>query len=95
MTGNTKVTLILDGEKNDFSMDRNGNILDEALANGLDIPYSCQGGVCTTCMGKLEKGIVIMDDDQMLSDEEIIDGLILTCISKPDSDEIVINYDDV
>ena len=78
-----------------FSMDKDNNILDEALANGFDVPYSCQGGVCTTCMGKLEKGKVIMDDDQMLSDEEINDGLMLTCISKPDSDEIVINYDDV
>ena len=78
-----------------FSMDKDSNILDEALANGLDVPYSCQGGICTACMGKLEKGKVIMDDDQMLSDEEINDGLMLTCISKPDSDEIVINYDDV
>ena len=78
-----------------FSMDKDNNILDEALANGLDVPYSCQGGVCTTCMGKLEKGKVIMDDDQMLSDEEINDGLMLTCISKPASEEIIIDYDDV
>ena len=91
----TKITLIIDGENINFSMDKDKNILDEALANGIDVPYSCQGGVCTTCMGKLEKGKVIMDDDQMLSDEEINDGLMLTCISKPDSDEIVINYDDV
>ena len=95
MPYNTKITLIIDGENMNFSMDKDNNILDEALANGLDVPYSCQGGVCTTCMGKLEKGKVIMDDDQMLSDEEINDGLMLTCISKPDSDEIVINYDDV
>ena len=95
MPHNTKITLIIDGENINFSMDKDKNILDEALANGLDIPYSCQGGVCTTCMGKLEKGKVIMDDDQMLSDEEINDGLMLTCISKPDSDEIIINYDDV
>ncbi len=95
MPHNTKVTLILDGENINFSMDKDNNILDEALANGLDVPYSCQGGVCTTCMGKLEKGKVLMDDDQMLSDEEINEGLMLTCISKPDSDEIVINYDDV
>mgnify|MGYP003321366125 FL=1 len=95
MPHNTKITLIIDGENMNFSMDKDSNILDEALANGLDVPYSCQGGVCTTCMGKLEKGKVIMDDDQMLSDEEINDGLMLTCISKPDSDEIVINYDDV
>ena len=95
MPHNTKITLIIDGENMNFSMDKDNNILDEALANGLDVPYSCQGGVCTTCMGKLEKGKVIMDDDQMLSDEEINDGLMLTRISKPDSDEIVINYDDV
>tara|TARA_X000000950_G_scaffold151611_1_gene186629 strand:- start:2352 stop:2639 length:288 start_codon:yes stop_codon:yes gene_type:complete len=95
MPHNTKITLIIDGENINFSMDKDNNILDEALANGLDVPYSCQGGVCTTCMGKLEKGKVLMDDDQMLSDEEINDGLMLTCISKPDSDEIVINYDDV
>ena len=95
MPHNTKVTLILDGENINFSMDKDNNNLDEALANGLDVPYSCQGGVCTTCMGKLEKGKVLMDDDQMLSDEEINEGLMLTCISKPDSDEIIINYDDV
>ena len=95
MPHNTKITLIIDSENISFSMDKDNNILDEALASGLDVPYSCQGGVCTTCMGKLEKGKVIMDDDQMLSDEEINDGLMLTCISKPDSDEIVINYDDV
>ena len=95
MPHNTKITLIIDGENMNFSMDKDNNILDEALANGLDVPYSCQGGVCTTCMGKLEKGKVIMDDDQMLSDEEINEGLMLTCISKPDSDEIIINYDDV
>ena len=95
MPHNTKISLIIDGENMNFSMDKDNNILDEALANGLDVPYSCQGGVCTTCMGKLEKGKVIMDDDQMLSDEEINDRLMLTCISKPDSDEIVINYDDV
>ena len=95
MPHNTKITLIIDGDNMNFSMDKDNNILDEALSNGIDVPYSCQGGVCTTCMGKLEKGKVIMDDDQMLSDEEINDGLMLTCISKPDSDEIVINYDDV
>ena len=95
MPHNTKITLIIDGDNMNFSMYKDNNILDEALANGIDVPYSCQGGVCTTCMGKLEKGKVIMDDDQMLSDEEINDGLMLTCISKPDSDEIVINYDDV
>ena len=51
MPHNTKITLIIDGENMNFSMDKDNNILDEALANGIDVPYSCQGGVCTTCMG--------------------------------------------
>ena len=95
MPGNTKVTLILDGEKNDFTTENDSNILDEALANGIDVPYSCQGGVCLTCMGKVKKGNVEMEENGMLSDDEIDEGLILTCISKPDSDEIIIDYDDV
>ena len=95
MLGNTKVTLILDGEKNDFTMENDSNILDEALSNGIDVPYSCQGGVCLTCMGKVKKGNVEMEENGMLSDDEIDEGLVLTCISKPISDEIIIDYDDV
>ena len=95
MPGNTKVTLILDGEKNDFTMENDSNILDEALSNGIDVPYSCQGGVCLTCMGRVKKGNVEMEENGMLSDDDIDEGLILTCISKPDSDEIIIDYDDV
>ena len=95
MPGNTKVTLILDGEKNDFTMENDSNVLDEALSNGIDVPYSCQGGVCLTCMGKVKKGNVEMEENGMLSDDEIDEGLVLTCISKPDSDEIIIDYDDV
>ena len=95
MPGNTKVTLILDGEKNDFTMENDSNILDEALSNGIDVPYSCQGGVCLTCMGKVKKGNVEMEENGMLSDDEIDERLVLTCISKPASDEIIIDYDDV
>ena len=91
----SKVTLILDGEKNDFTLKNDSNILDEALSNGIDVPYSCQGGVCLTCMGKIKCGKVEMEENGMLSDDEIDEGLILTCISKPSSDEIIIDYDDV
>jgi ferredoxin len=51
MPGSTKVTLILNGEKNNFSMDSDSNILDEGLSNGYDMPHSCQGGICLTCLG--------------------------------------------
>ena len=95
MPGTTKVTLILDGEKNNFSMGSDGNILDEGLSNGYDIPHSCQGGICLTCLGKVTEGKAIMDDPGMLSDEELDEGFILTCIARPGSDEITIDFDDV
>lgn len=95
MPGSTKVTLILDGEKNNFSMDSDDNILDEGLSNGYDIPHSCQGGICLTCLGKVTEGKAIMDDPGMLSDEELDEGFILTCIARPGSDEITIDFDDV
>jgi len=95
MPGSTKVTLILDGEKNNFSMDSDDNILDEGLSNGYDMPHSCQGGICLTCLGKVTEGKAIMDDPGMLSDEELDEGFILTCIARPGSDEITIDFDDV
>ena len=95
MPGSTKVTLILDGEKNNFSMDSDNNILDEGLSNGYDMPHSCQGGICLTCLGKVTEGKAIMDDPGMLSDEELDEGFILTCIARPGSDEITIDFDDV
>lgn len=95
MPGSTKVTLILDGEKNNFSMDLDSNILDEGLSNGYDMPHSCQGGICLTCLGKVTEGKAIMDDPGMLSDEELDEGFILTCIARPGSDEITIDFDDV
>ena len=51
----TKVTLILDGEEVSFEMSKDEVVLDVALSNGIDVPYSCQGGVCLTCMVKLKK----------------------------------------
>ena len=95
MPNNTKVTLILDGEKNDFTMDSDCNILEEGLLNGYDMPHSCQGGICMTCLGKVTEGKAIMDDPGMLSDEEVDEGFILTCIARPGSDEITIDFDDV
>ena len=95
MPGNTKVTLILDGEHHKFNMKKDEVILDIALSNGIDAPHSCQGGVCMTCLGRVTNGKTQMDDPGMLSDEEIDEGLTLTCISKPNSEEITIDYDDV
>ena len=92
---NTKVTLILDGEEVSFEMSRNELVLDVALSKGIDVPYSCQGGVCLTCMGKIEEGKADMIENQLLSEEEINDGCLLTCQAVPKSETLKINYDDV
>ncbi len=92
---NTKVTLILDGEEVSFEMSRDEVVLDIALSKGIDVPYSCQGGVCLTCMGKIEEGKADMIENQLLSEEEINDGCLLTCQAVPKSETLKINYDDV
>ena len=92
---NTKVTLILDGEEVSFEMSRDEVVLDIALSKGIDVPYSCQGGFCLTCMGKIEEGKADMIENQLLSEEEINDGCLLTCQAVPKSETLKINYDDV
>ena len=69
-------------------------ILDKAIDEGVDAPYSCKGGVCCSCKGKLLKGKVHMNMNYSLTDSEVEDGYILTCQSYPRSEEIVISYDD-
>ena len=92
---NTKVTLILDAEEVSFEMSRDEVVLDVALSKGIDVPYSCQGGVCLTCMGKIEEGKAEMIENQLLSEDEINDGNLLTCQAVPKSETLKINYDDV
>lgn len=92
---NTKVTLILDGEEVSFEMSRDEVVLDIALSKGIDVPYSCQGGVCLTCMGKIEEGKADMIENQLLSEDEINDGCLLTCQAVPKSETLKINYDDI
>ena len=70
-------------------------ILDSALENDVDAPYSCQGGICSTCLARIVKGSVTMDDNQILTDDEVEEGLILTCQSRITSNQIEISYDDI
>ena len=70
-------------------------ILELALENDIDAPYSCQGGICSTCMARIIKGSVMMDNNQILTDEEVEEGLILTCQSRITSNHIEVSYDDI
>ena len=90
-----KITIICDDIEYNLEMNDDKTILDFALENDIDAPYSCQGGICSTCLARLDKGSVKMDNNQILTDDEIQEGYILSCQSRPTSDEVVINYDEV
>ena len=90
-----KVKIICDEIEYNLQMKEDKTILELALENDIDAPYSCQGGICSTCLAKLESGSIEMDNNQILTDDEIQDGYILSCQSRPTSDEVTINYDQV
>ncbi len=89
------VDIIYAGEKFNLKGSQNKSLLDIALANTVDAPYSCQGGICSTCIARIKKGSVKMETNQILTDEEIKEGFILTCQAIPTSNSILIDYDDV
>ena len=87
------VTLLLDGARHSFSMNRSQSVLDAALEHDIDVRHSCKSGVCATCRAKLLAGQVEMDANYALEDYEIARGFILTCQSFPVTDEITVDYD--
>lgn len=77
-----------------FDMKKSDNILDEGINQGLDLPYSCKGGVCCTCRAKVLEGSAKMKINYALTDGEVEDGYILTCQSIPTSSSIKVSFDD-
>lgn len=94
-SGQTAITVLLDGDSTLFEMNQKETILEASLKKGIDAPYSCQGGVCSSCLARVTSGTAAMKKNSILSDKEIEDGLILTCQAHPTSPEIVIDFDDV
>ncbi|MEL4307083.1 ferredoxin--NADP reductase [Joostella sp. CR20] len=93
--GKTKVKVLLDDEESEFVMDRKKRVLDAVLEEDLDAPYSCQGGICSSCVARLTEGKVTMIKNQILTDGEIAEGLILTCQAHPTTETIALDFDDV
>ena len=93
--GRTKITVLVDDEETTFEMNQKQTLLEAALKQGLDAPYSCQGGICSSCLARIKTGTAEMKKNSILTDGEIAEGLILTCQAYPTSAEIFVNYDDV
>jgi ring-1,2-phenylacetyl-CoA epoxidase subunit PaaE len=93
--GTAQIEIILDGMSAEFPLNTNKEtILEAALNFGLDAPYSCKGGVCSTCRAKVIEGSARMRNNLTLTDKEVEEGYILTCQSHPSSEKIVLSYDD-
>ena len=90
-----QITIVLDDERESFEMDANKTILEAALDKDIDVPFSCQGGICTSCMAKVTEGKAIMESNSVLTDGEVEDGIVLTCQAHPTTPTIVVNYDEV
>lgn len=89
----TEITVIIDGARRSFTMQKGQSVLEAALENGQEAPFSCKAGVCSTCMGKVLKGEVEMISNHALEDYEVERGYVLTCQSYPLSDRLTIDYD--
>jgi ring-1,2-phenylacetyl-CoA epoxidase subunit PaaE len=91
----TEVAVVMDGRRRRFAMPRGGEpILDAALRAGLDLPFSCRAGVCSTCRAKLVSGSAEMEHNMALEEWEVAAGYILCCQARPTSAALEISYDE-
>ena len=93
--GRVNYEVLLDGESTSFTADSKHLLLDAVLAENIDAPYSCQGGICSSCIARVTKGKAEMIKNQILTDGEVAEGLILTCQAKVLTSQIAVDYDDV
>ncbi|EEE44472.1 1,2-phenylacetyl-CoA epoxidase subunit PaaE [Roseibium alexandrii] len=93
--GTCEVSVTLDGSTRNFQMEKNStSVLEAAIANSMDAPFSCKAGVCSTCRAKVIEGEVEMEVNHALEDYEVRAGYVLSCQCIPVSDKVVISYDE-
>ncbi|HKS18352.1 MAG TPA: 1,2-phenylacetyl-CoA epoxidase subunit PaaE [Bradyrhizobium sp.] len=88
-------SLTIDGKRREVPVAEDESILDAALRAGMDLPFACKGGMCSTCRAKLVEGEARMDVNYSLEPWELKAGFVLTCQAKPVSKKIVVDYDHV
>lgn len=89
-----QLQVVLDGKTHSMGMARGDRVLDVALEAGLDLPYSCRGGVCCTCRARVLEGNVEMEKNFTLEPWEMERGFVLTCQARPLTDRVVVSYDE-
>ncbi|MHA6278962.1 2Fe-2S iron-sulfur cluster-binding protein [Salinimicrobium sp. CAU 1759] len=95
LSGDTELVIKVDEEEFTLTMPKNKTVLEMALDNDIDVPYSCQGGICSSCVARITEGTAEMEKNSILVDSEIEEGLILTCQAHPTSGTLKVDYDDV
>ena len=88
-------SLVMDGKRREVPVADGESILDAALRAGMDLPFACKGGMCSTCRAKLVEGDAEMEVNYSLEPWELKAGFILTCQARPVSDKVVVDYDHV
>ena len=87
--------LIVDGKRREVGVAEGESVLDAALRAGMDLPYACRGGMCSTCRAKVVEGEVAMELNYSLEPWETQAGFVLTCQARPVTERVVIDYDQV
>ncbi|UII24516.1 ferredoxin--NADP reductase [Fulvivirga maritima] len=85
-----EVTVMYSGEEHKFEVEPTTTILEKALDLGIDLPFSCQSGLCTACRCKCLSGKIKMDEEEGLSEAEVEEGYVLICVGHPLTDDVVI-----
>ena len=93
--GSAQVTVLVDDEETTITVKEDETLLDAALKDGIDAPYSCHGGVCSSCMCLVTEGEVQLLKNSILTEEEIAEGITLACQAVPKSAKISIDFDNV
>lgn len=95
VSGVASVRVLLDGETHEVQVSKEEFLLDSLLEQGIDAPYSCQGGSCSSCICKITEGSADMARNQVLTDNEVASGFVLSCQAKITSTTIAVDFDNV